>query len=799
MALRAALLCLLLVPEAFAAELRVSPERVTFGDAFARRQLQVSADGRDATRAAQYTVRDPGIATVDASGYVVPLANGTTELEIRYVDDTRVISVEVIGLEHLRPVDFANEVQPLLSRFGCNSGGCHGKASGQNGFKLSLFGFDNEFDYAALVKEGRGRRVFAPSPEKSLLLLKATGKVPHGGGKRVEPGSEPYRMLLSWVQAGAPASSPDVPQIVSLELSPKEQILQPDQTQQLVALARYSDGSVRDVTRDAQYSSNLDVVAAVADDGLVTANAPTGEAAIMARYMGQVSVCTILRPQGSPLPSIPEFQPINFIDELTVQKWQKLGLKPSPPCDDTTFLRRVTIDVCGRLPTVEEVRAFQADEQPGKRERLIDRLLASSDHAAYFAMRWGSILRNSNHAGAENAAYAFHNWIKDSIARNQPYDQFVRGVVAASGEWRDAPAINWFWQSRDDQLHQVTADTAQIFLGLRLQCAKCHHHPYERFSQDDYYGLAGFFTRLGRKSFGEPPPYYSAPNTTINERHPVTGQPIQPKFLDGAVQEFSAEEDPRHALVDWMARPDNPFFAKALVNRYWGHLFGRGLVDEVDDLRETNPPSNPELLDRLAQEFLAHKFDTRHMLRLMLTSRTYQLSSEPTPDNSGDYQNFARYYPRRFTAEVLLDAVDYATGSKSQFGNMSAEARAVDLPHENFGSYFLDTFDRPRRVTACECERGTAATLSQVLLLANSDELENKIAAGNSRVDQLFKDQTPLPAMIESLYLATFSRLPTAAEATAAAAYVAESPEPRRGVEDLLWTLVNSREFLFNH
>lgn len=799
MAMRAALLCLLLVPQGFAAELRVNPERVTFGDAFARRQLQVSTEGRDATRAAEYVIRNPGIAAVDASGYVVPIANGTTEIEIRLAGHTRVIPVEVAGLEQLRPVDFANEVQPLMSRFGCNSGGCHGKASGQNGFKLSLFGFDNDFDYAALVKEGRGRRVFAPSPEKSLLLLKATGKVPHGGGKRIEPGSEPYRMLLSWVQAGAPASSPDVPRIVSLELSPKEQILQPDQTQQLVAIARYSDGSERDVTREAQYSSNLDVVAAVAEDGLVTANAPTGEAAIMARYMGQVSVCTILRPQGAPLLSIPGFQPLNFIDELTVQKWQKLGLQPSPTCDDATFLRRVTIDVCGRLPTVEEVRTFLADEQSGKRERLIDRLLASSDHAAYFAMRWGSILRNSNHAGSENAAYAFHNWIKDSIARNQPYDQFVRGVVAASGEWRDAPAINWFWQSRDDQLHQVTADTAQIFLGLRLQCAKCHHHPYERFSQDDYYGLAGFFTRLGRKSFGEPPPYYSAPNPTINERHPVTGQQIQPKFLDGGVQEFSAEEDPRHALVDWMARPDNPFFAKALVNRYWGHLFGRGLVDEVDDLRETNPPSNPELLDRLAQEFVAHNFDTRHMLRLMLTSRTYQLASEPTSDNAGDHQNFARYYPRRFTAEVLLDAVDYATGSKSQFGNMSAEARAVDLPHENFGSYFLDTFDRPRRVTACECERGTAATLSQVLLLANSDELENKIAAGNGRVEQMFKDQTPLPAMIESLYLATFSRLPTAAEAAAAAAYVSESPEPRRGVEDLLWTLVNSREFLFNH
>lgn len=781
------------------ADVRVTPERVTFTDAFARRQLVVATDGRDATRQATYTSRSPQIVTIDAKGYAVPIANGTAEIVVKLGEQTVIIPVEVQGLDKVRPVDFATEVEPLLSRFGCNSGGCHGKASGQNGFKLSLFGFDTEYDYAALVKEGRGRRVFASSPEKSLLLAKATGQVPHGGGKRIEPGSEPYRMLLSWVQSGAPASAADAPRVVKLRMSPGEQILQPDQTQQLVVLAEYSDGSQRDVTREAQYSSNLDVVAVVADDGLVTANAPTGEAAIMARYMGQVAVCTILRPQGAPLTSVANFAPLNVIDELAEQKWMKLGLQPSPVCDDATFLRRVTIDLCGRLPTTDETRMFLANMDSNKREQLVDRLLSSPDYPAYFALKWGSILRNSNLAGSEKAAYAFHNWIKDMLARNRPYDEFVRGIVAASGEWQDAPAINWFWQSRDDQLHQVTADTAQVFLGLRLQCAKCHHHPYERFSQDDYYGLAGFFTRLGRKSFGEPPPYFSAPNVTIGERHPVTGQQIEPKFLDGEVTKFGPEQDPRHALVDWMAQPENPFFAKALVNRLWGHFFGRGLVHEVDDLRETNPPSNPELLAKLSQEFIDHKFDMRHLIRLMLTSRTYQLSSEPITENAGDLQNFARYYPRRFTAEVLLDAVDQATGHKSQFGNMSSEARAVDLPHENFGSYFLDTFDRPRRVTACECERGTAATLSQVLLLANSDELENKIASGDARIDKLFKEQKSTPQMIEDLYLATFSRYPTPQEIITAESHIMRSPDARRGVEDVLWSLVNSREFLFNH
>lgn len=781
------------------ADVRVTPGQVTFSDAFARRQLVVATDGRDATRQATYISRSPQIVTIDAKGYAVPIANGTAEIEVKLGEQTVIVPVEVQGLDKVRPVDFATEVEPLLSRFGCNSGGCHGKASGQNGFKLSLFGFDTEFDYAALVKEGRGRRVFASSPERSLLLAKATGQVPHGGGKRIEPGSEPYRMLLSWVQAGAPASAADAPRVVKLRMSPSEQILPPDQTQQLVVLAEYSDGSQRDVTREAQYSSNLDVVAVVAEDGLVTANAPTGEAAIMARYMGQVAVCTILRPQGAPLTAVANFAPINAIDELAMQKWMKLGLQPSPVCDDPTFLRRVTVDLCGRLPTTDETRMFLANMDTNKREQLVDRLLNSPDYPAYFALKWGSILRNSNLAGSEKAAYAFHNWIKDMLARNLPYDEFVRGIVAASGEWQDAPAINWFWQSRDDQLHQVTADTAQVFLGLRLQCAKCHHHPYERFSQDDYYGLAGFFTRLGRKSFGEPPPYFSAPNVTIGERHPVTGEQIEPKFLDGEVTKFGPEQDPRHALVDWMAQPENPFFAKALVNRLWGHFFGRGLVHEVDDLRETNPPSNPALLAKLSQEFIDHKFDMRYVIRQILTSRTYQLSSEPITENAGDLQNFARYYPRRFTAEVLLDAVDQATGHKSQFGNMSSEARAVDLPHENFGSYFLDTFDRPRRVTACECERGTAATLSQVLLLANSDELENKIASGDARIDKLFKEQKSTPQMIEDLYLATFSRYPTPQEIITAESHIMRSPDPRRGVEDVLWSLVNSREFLFNH
>ncbi|HLQ47040.1 MAG TPA: DUF1553 domain-containing protein, partial [Planctomycetaceae bacterium] len=459
----------------------------------------------------------------------------------------------------------------------------------------------------------------------------------------------------------------------------------------------------------------------------------------------------------------------------------------------------------GRLPTAEEARAFLADTTSDKRQKLIDRLLDSPDYPAYFALKWGSILRNSNLAGADQAAYAFHNWLKDMIARNRPYTEFVRGIVAAAGEWQDAPAINWYWQNRDDQLHQVTADVAQVFLGVRLQCAKCHHHPYERYSQEDYYGLAGFFTRLGQKSFGEPPPYFTSPNVTSGVQSPLTKASPKPKYLDGDYVEFTAEQDPRHALVDWMAQPENPYFARVMVNRLWGHFFGRGIVHEVDDLRETNPPSNPELLKHLADDFKTHHFDMKHMIRQMVTSHVYQLSSQPTPDNEHDRQNYARFYARRLIAEVMLDAVNQATGFKERFNGVGSSARAVDLPHEGFGSYFLDAFDRPQRVSACECERSSAATLAQVLLLSNSDEIENKLSSGEGKIAKLFdpklaeKDRKPLKDIVEELYLGAVTRLPSSDELKTALAYLEQQQDKRQAAEDLLWTLLNSKEFMFNH
>ncbi len=352
---------------------------------------------------------------------------------------------------------------------------------------------------------------------------------------------------------------------------------------------------------------------------------------------------------------------------------------------------------------------------------------------------------------------------------------------------------------RDDQLHQVTADTAQVFLGIRLQCARCHHHPYERWGQEDYFGLAGFYTRLGRKSFGQPPPYYSSSSVTTGEKNPLTGEPPEPKYPGGDYAKFTPEEDPRHALVDWMTQPDNPYFAKVMVNRLWGHFLGRGLVDQVDDIRETNPPSNPELLDALAQDFIDHKFDVKHIIRTLLNSRVYQLSSEPTEFNQHDRQNFARFYARRLIAEVLHDAVDQTCGTRTKFNNMAGSARAVDLPHEGFGSYFLDTFDRPRRVTGCECERSTSATLAQVLLMANSDEIENKLAHGEGKIATLLKAKQPVKEIIEELYIGGYSRLPQSRELQATIEYVESQENKQQALEDVLWTIVNSKEFMFNH
>jgi hypothetical protein len=787
------------------APLRVTPDRCVLTGPYDGRQLLVTgttANGevRDLTRDAQYTAVPAGIVEVSASGYVRPVGDGEAVLAIQYAGRVTPVHLTVHGLHTNPPLHFARDVVPLLTRFGCNTGGCHGKASGQNGFKLSLFGFDPAFDYNAIVKEARGRRVFPAQPDASLILRKPSGAMPHGGGKRFGRDSDAYQVLRRWIQQGMPEGDAHAPTIQKLSILPPECVLARKAAQQVAVLAHYTDGSVRDVTRQAQYQSNETAIATVDDNGLIRTLDQSGEAAVMARYQGQVAVCRITAPLATTLASYPPFPAVNYIDTLALAQWKKLGLVPSALCTDGEFIRRVYLDLCGKLPTADQVRAFLADTHADKRCRLIDQCLEDKDHAGYMALRWGSILRNAatKQGGSEPAAYAFHDWLRDSIARNVPYDQFVRGILTASGQWQDSPAINWLWQMRDDPLHQPTADTAQIFLGVRLQCAHCHHHPYERWSQDDYYGLAGFFARLGRKDFGEEPAFFIERQRTVDEVNPRTQQPLEPKLLDGPVLTLGPNDDPREKLVDWMARPDNPLFARALCNRMWSYLMGRGLVDPIDDMRETNPPSNPALLDALAKDFIAHKFDVRHLLRTICNSRVYQLSSEPNESNRADRQNFARYYSKRLVAEVLLDAVDQACGTQTDFNKVPPKTRAVDLPHEGFDSFFLDVFDRPSRSSGCECARGSDASLSQVLHLSNSSEIEEKMAAETGRIARLVQAKTPATKALEELFLSTLARLPTADEQHKIGAFL-QNKELRPTLEDVLWTILNSPEFLFNH
>lgn len=780
--------------------LEITPSRIALDDAFSRLQLLAAITTRfgpeDVTSRAAFTSSNPQVIRVDSTGFVVPVSPGRAEIAVTFEGRKAAVPVEIKAFDQDRRLDFTNEIVPLLTRYGCNGGGCHGKASGQNGFKLSLFGFDPALDYDAIVKQGRGRRVFPAAPQASLLLRKATATIPHGGGLRLTTDSEPYQMLVRWIGQGMPRGNAKAPKISQLHVEPAERILSKGSNQQLRVIAEYSDGRQQDVTRQAQFQSNNSALASVSPEGMVQTGEETGEAAIMARYIGQVAVFQAMVPQGQPLAAIEGFTPNNFIDDLAASKWKKLGIRPSPPAGDGEFLRRVTLDLCGRLPTVEEARAFLADTSSQKRSAVIDHLLDSRDYVSYTALRWSTILRN---AGRGNGAVPFHRWICDQIARNVSYDEFVRGIVAVSGEPAEAPAVAWYDQLGPHNVDAITADTAEVFLGTRIQCAQCHHHPYEKWSQDDYYGLSGFFMRVTTKGGTQPTTIYSNTKVTQPLRDPRNGKIPEPRLLGGSLVNVPPERDPRQVLMDWMVQPENPFFAKAMVNRLWAHHFGKGLVDPIDDMRLTNPPSNPELLDALAKDFVEHKYDVKHMVRTMCNSAVYQLAGAPTNDNESDRQNYARFYAKRLIAEVFLDSINQVCETRTAFVGAPAKFRAVELPHNGFLSEFLDTFDRPRRVSGCECERSSGANLSQVMMLSNSQEVEDKINAKTGRIGRDLAAKKPPREIIADLYLAAFTRAPTQTELDRSLEYIQSRPDQRQALEDILWVLVNSNEFAFNH
>ena len=800
----------------------VHPAKVALVGSDDAAQLVVTgtlADGRlvDLTTEATYAVADGKSATVLPGGRVVPKSNGASEVVVTVGALTARTPLSVTSVGENLPLNFTNQVVPVFTKLGCNSGGCHGKLAGQNGFRLSLLGFEPDLDFATLVKEGRGRRLFPANPDASLFLMKATGRAPHGGGKKMDPDSDEYKLVRRWIAAGMPWGAATDPTLAKISVFPEHRVLSRQSRQQFAVYAHYSDGRVEDITRRAQYESNDPDIATVEERGLVHTLAMSGEAAVMARFQGMVAVFRATVPLGVPTPDW-TFPAKTVVDQFTAKKWRELGLVPSELCSDEQFARRAFIDITGTLPTPADVLAFTADTNPNKRDALVDKLLDTPEYAFYFANKWADILRVKRRNQAERAAgtFAFHEWIRDQVAADTPYSAFARAIVTASGDERTSPATVWYKEI--DKPEQFVDDISQVFLGQRLACAQCHHHPYEKWSQDDYWGLAAFYARVGRKELRPPTPdpnrqdnrvqtiYVRVNGNVINKR---TQKPAETKPLDGEVLKVSLDDDPRAKLADWMTDAKNPYFARTVANRYWAHFFGRGIVDPLDDMRVTNPPSNPELLDALAKNLVDNKYSLKALVRTICKSRTYQLSSVPNEFNKHDKQTYARHYPKRLQAEVLLDALCQVTGSPSRFNGLpqdkNAPTRAIMLPDESFGSYFLDVNGRPQRISACECERVGEANLAAVLHMLNSDEVEGKVRRSGGRIDALTKpaDARPDAEKVTELFLWVFARKPTADDLAAAldhiqAADAKGGPGKKTAYENILWALVNTKEFWFN-
>ncbi len=707
-----------------------------------------------------------------------------------------------------RPVSFELDIQPILAAYSCNAGACHGKQRGQNGFQLSLLGFDSDFDFAALTRDARGRRVFPAAPENSLLLRKATAELPHGGGRRIEIDSEDYQTLIQWIRQGATRHVEGEPVLEKVSLERVSLSLVPKETQPLRVTAHYSDSSTRDVTRLTTYLSNDDAVVSVAVSGVISAGSLPGETSIMARYMNHIQVADVAIPQSQPLAKeMFESLPRNgVIDDLVYEKLQSLGIEPSPLVSDHVFLRRASLDLIGRLPTVEEARVFldlnnQASEAD-KRANLIDRLLESPEYADHWAGYWADLLRPNPYRVGIKAVLNYDNWIRQQFRDNVPYDSFVRDLVTAKGStWQNGAATLFRDRRSPDEMGTLIS---QLFLGIRLDCAKCHHHPFERWSQQDFYQFSAYFAKVKYKGTGLSPPISGGEETVFastkgSVSHPLTGETMTPTPLYDVASSLEAKDseplDSREQLAHWMTSRDNDFFAKVQVNRTWAILMGRGLVEPVDDLRTTNPPTNPKLLDALADDFQASGYDFKKLLKTIALSRVYSHSSEPKPSNVGDRLNYSRHYRHRLRAEVLMDAVADATESPSTFEGMPPESRANQVWTTRVGSIFLDTFGRPNENQDPPCERTPDSTVTQALHLMNSQQLEERVRSDNGRAARLAASKSSPLEIVDELYLATYSRHPAVNESEYASKLI-ESAEHRRGViEDLMWAMLNSPEF----
>lgn len=774
--------------------LRVSPNPIRLNAASRRQQILVTAirDGREIDVTREATLQLASEENARLSGSVLSaMQDGNTEVIVRFENETLRVPVIVEGASSIHPVHFVNDVVPLFSKLGCNSGGCHGKASGQNGFKLSVFGFDAQADFASLSRESRGRRIFTGDPENSLLILKAIGVTAHGGGRRCQPGSADHQLLSNWIRQRMPWGDDTAPTVDAVRVEPADRILGRSAEQQLLVTAVYSDGSTRDVTDAASYSTNSPVVADVEPGGLVHTGTVPGPAAITVNYMGQVAAARILVPQEVPAGAFPA-SPDNPIDRMVWRELRRLGILPSELSDDATFLRRTSLRVLGRLPTPDEVTVFLADDSPDKRSRTIDALLDGEEFADFQTLKWADILLVDRNLLGERGAYEFHQWLRKQIADDVPYDQWVRELLTATGVSGKYGPVNFYRAMRTPD--ELTRGVSQAFLGIRMDCAQCHHHPFEKWGQNDFYGMSGFFNGLQRKKLSptrdlifhagfRPTKMPQTDNVVVTR--PPGGSPID-----------TTAADPRVQLADWMTAPENPMFARLVANRLWKQFLGRGLVEPVDDLRSTNPASNEPLLDYLTQQVVENEFNLKAVMRLILKSQTYQLSSRSNVSNQRDEQNFSHYLEDRLPAEVLLDAICDVTSVPENFPGMPSGTRAIQVWDNRFPSYFLDTFGRSSRQSPCECGKSGAPTMSQALHLMNAPEISAKLSSSDGRISKLAASEKTSDEILNEFALAAWGRLPNDRERSAAAKIFSQS-DRRQAAEDLMWAMLNSYDFLF--
>ncbi len=780
--------------------LAVFPPEVNLSTSRSRQVFVVQAvypDGitRDVTAEAKAALVNPAFAKLDKN-VLTPLADGVTEMKVDYAGKTLNVPVKVKDAVVERPISFKLDVMPIFMRSGCNQGGCHGAARGKDGFRLSLFGFDPDGDHFRLTRELNGRRINLALPRESLLLEKSQGKVPHTGGQKLKDGDEYTQSILRWLDAGAPIDPPTVPTAIALELYPKNAVLDgKGATQQMIVRARYSDGTDRDVTALALFLSNNDTSAKISPDGLVTAG-DRGEAFVMARFATfTVGSQVIVLPKGLQF-SFPQVEERNYIDTFVNAKLKKLRIEPSGLCNDETFLRRVYLDVIGVLPTVEEYQRFMANPVANKRELLVDELLGRKEFAELWVMKWAELLqiRSSNQVSYK-AMLLYYNWLQDKIARNVPVNEWVQELLGANGGTFKNPATNYY-QNETDVL-KVSENVAQVFMGMRIQCAQCHNHPFDRWTQDDYYSFAAFFSQIGRKGTDDPRETIVFNSRGGEVAHPVRGGVMKPKFLGGEYPDV-AGKDRRVVMAQWLASADNPYFATNLANMVWGHFFGIGIIDQVDDVRISNPASNPELLAELGKRFTGYKYDFKKLVRDICLSRTYQEATQANLSNEGDTRNFTRSALRRIKAETFLDCISQVTETKNKFPGLPQGARAVQIADGGVSTYFLTTFGRATRETVCSCEVKLEPTLSQSLHLLNGDTTTTRIAQGNLIGRRLAEKATP-EQIIEELFIRCVSRKPTPKEMGKLIVALSAEPDKNKALGDLFWALLNSREFMFNH